>query len=141
VVENGFYDIIDIKTRNISKVAQAPNIISAYKLAQLCAKMIDNNEFDNFNLSYFEVDWILEQEYLVCKNTHIAHLFLSNPMELYINWAAAMQIQFHVCDLKQIFRGTRQEWTKEYLKHFVIQATKRSNDMITKFVKPFEKYI
>jgi len=96
---------------------------------------------DYFNLSYFEVDWILEQEYLVCKNTHIAHLFLSNPMELYINWAAAMQIQFHVCNLKQIFRGTRQEWTKEYLKHFIVQATKCSNDMITKFVKPFEKYI
>ena len=52
-----------------------------------------------------------------------------------------MQIQFHVCNLKQIFRGTRQEWTKEYLKHFIVQATKYSNDMITKFVKPFEKYI
>ena len=48
VVKDGFYEIIDIKTRNVSKSAQSPNIISAFKLAQVCAKMIDNNEFDNF---------------------------------------------------------------------------------------------
>jgi type II restriction enzyme len=32
-------------------------------------------------------------------------------------------------------------WAKAYLKHFVAQAKKRSDDMITKFVKPFEKYV
>jgi|GEM_PF-3153961 len=37
--------------------------------------------------------------------------------------------------------GSRQDWAKAYLKHFVIQAEKRAGDMITKFVKPFEKYI
>ncbi len=42
VVDQNFYEIIDIKTRNISKKAQPPNIISAYKLAQTCAKMLDN---------------------------------------------------------------------------------------------------
>jgi type II restriction enzyme len=66
---------------------------------------------------------------------------INHSITIPLPWVAAMQIQFHVCDLKQIFRGTRQEWTKEYLKHFVLQATKRSSDMITKFVKPFEKYI
>ncbi len=141
VVKNGFYEIIDIKTRNISKSAQPPNIISAYKLAQLCAKMIDNNEFENFSINYFEVDWILENDLLVCKDTHYGNLFNADPSDLYINWATAMQLQFHVCDLDQTYKGTRQEWTKEYLKHFVTQAKKRSNDMITKFVKPFEKYL
>ena len=60
VVDNGFYEIIDIKTRNISKSAQPPNIISAYKLAQTCAKMIDNNEFDTFDINYIEIDWELK---------------------------------------------------------------------------------
>lgn len=32
VVKDNFYELIDIKTRNISKSAQPPNIISAYKL-------------------------------------------------------------------------------------------------------------
>ncbi|KAA6334530.1 Type-2 restriction enzyme HincII [termite gut metagenome] len=141
VVENNFYEIIDIKTRNTSKSAQAPNIISAYKLAQSCAKMIDNGEFDNFTINYFEVDWKLEEDKLVCKDAHFACLFKSNPESLYINWAAAMQIQFHVCDLEQTFVENMDIWAKSYLKHFVTQAKKRADDMITKFVKPFEKYI
>jgi type II restriction enzyme len=141
VVKDNFYELIDIKTRNISKSAQPPNIISAYKLAQLCAKMIDNKEFDNFTIDYFEIDWELEKDKLICKNAHFACLFNSNPADLYINWAAAMQIQFHVCDLDQRFKGTREQWAKHYLKHFVTQAKRRADDMITKFVKPFEKYI
>jgi type II restriction enzyme len=52
-----------------------------------------------------------------------------------------MQIQIHICDLDQTFSGTKEEWAKFYLKHFVTQARRCANDMITKFVKPFEKYI
>lgn len=141
VVKNDFYEIIDIKTRNLSKSAQPPNIISAFKLAQVCAKMIDNKEFDNFTINYFEIDWELENDKLICKDAHFACLFKASPKQLYINWAAAMQIQFHVCDLDQTFSGTMEDWTKIYLQHFVKQAKKRANDMIEKFVKPFEKYI
>lgn len=141
VVKNDFYEIIDIKTRNVSKSAQPPNIISAFKLAQVCAKMLDNEEFDNFTINYFEIDWLLNNDKLVCQDTHFACLFKVNPENLYINWAAAMQIQFHVSDLDQSFNGTMKSWAKLYLKHFVIQAKKRADDMIKKFVKPFEKYI
>lgn len=141
VVDEGKYEIIDVKTRNLSKTAQSPNIISAYKLAQVCAKMLDNEEFDNFTITYFEIDWDLSDEKLICKDAHYAELFKAKPENLYINWAAAMQIQFHVSDLEQDFSGDRKEWARSYLKHFVTQAKKRANDMITKFVKPFEKYI
>ncbi|MDR2407366.1 MAG: HincII family type II restriction endonuclease [Bacteroidales bacterium] len=141
VVKDNFYELIDIKTRNISKSTQPPNIISAYKLAQLCTKMIDNKEFDNFTLNYFEIDWNFVSDKLVCKNAYWGCLFNANPNNLYINWAAAMQIQFHVCDLDQTFKGIRIQWAKTYLNHFVAQAKKRSNEMIEKFVKPFEKYI
>lgn len=141
VVKNDFYEIIDIKTRNISKSAQPPNIISAFKLAQVCAKMLDNEEFDNFTINYFEIDWVLENDKLVCQDTYFACLFKANPENLYINWAAAMQIQFQVSDLDQSFNGTMKSWAKSYLKNFVTQAKKRADDMIKKFVKPFEKYI
>jgi type II restriction enzyme len=103
--------------------------------------MLDNEEFDNFTITYFEIDWDLSDEKLICKDAHYAELFKAKPEDLYINWAAAMQIQFHVSDLEQDFSGDRKEWAKSYLKHFVTQAKKRANDMITKFVKPFEKYI
>ncbi len=142
VVEDGFYEIIDIKTRNLSKTAQSPNIISAYKLAQVCKIMIDNQEFDSFTIDYFEIDWILENDNLVCKEAHYANLFKANDFsQLYINWSAGMQLQFHVCDLSQNFIGTTEEWAKAYLKHFVTQAKRRANEMIKKFIKPFEKYL
>ncbi|MBI9038026.1 MAG: HincII family type II restriction endonuclease [Bacteroidales bacterium] len=140
-VDNGFYEIIDIKTRNISKTTQPPNIISAYKLAQTCAKIIDNKEYDTFDINYIEIDWELEGNELVCKDAHHRKLFKANPSDLYINWAAAMQIQFHVVNLDQSFTGSKEKWAREYLKHFVEQAKKRSKDLIEKFVKPFEKYI
>ena len=141
VVENNFYEIIDIKTRNISKKAQPPNIISAYKLAQTCARVLDNKEYDTFTIQYFGIDWELQEEYLVCTNAHSANLFKAQPDTLYINWAAAMQIQFNVENLDQSFTGNLEKWAKAYLKHFTAQARKRANNMIERFVKPFEKYI
>ena len=56
VVDKNFYEIIDIKTRNLSKKAQPPNIISTYKLAQTCTKVIDNQEFNTFTIQYLGVD-------------------------------------------------------------------------------------
>ncbi len=141
VVDNGFYEIIDIKTRNISKSAQAPNIISSYKLAQLCATMIDNQEFNNLSINYFEIDWELQTDLLICKDAHHISLFHTTPENLYINWAAAMQIQFHVCDVEENFNGTVEEWTRAYLKHYVAQVYRRSQYMIDKYAKPFAKYI
>lgn len=142
IVVDDLFEIIDIKTRNIAKSSQPPNIISAYKLAQTCAKMIDNSEFDTFEINYIEIDWFLkEDKFLVCNDAHHKRLFRTKPSELYINWSAAMQIQFHVANLSQDFDRNIEEWARDYLKHFVKQAKKRAKDMIDKFVKPFEKYI
>ena len=141
VADKGKYEIIDIKTRNLNKAAQPPNIISAYKLAQLCVKILDNKKPEIFTIGYFGVDWRLSGNKLICENAHYANLFKSDPEKLYINWAAAMQIQFYVCDLDQEFRGDMKSWAKSFLKHFTIQAKKRSEDMITRFVSPFGRYI
>lgn len=140
-VKDNFFNLIDIKTRNMGKKAQPPNIISSYKLAQLCANMLDNEDFNSFTIDYFEVDWRLVKENLVCENAHHANLFQSNPSLLYINWAAAMQIQFHVNECDQSFSGTGKEWAKQYLCHYVRQAKERAQRMIDQFVKPFLKYV
>lgn len=141
VVKDGFFEIIDVKTRNVSKTAQPPNIISAFKLAQVCAKMIDNEEYDDFTINYVEVAWRLSGDKLICQDAYAACLFKATPERLYINWAAAMQIQFHVHGLDQTFEGTMEDWARAYLKHFVTQAKRRADDMISRFVKPFEPYI
>ena len=139
--DNGYYNIIDVKTRNGSKNAQAPNIISAYKLAKMCALMIDNEEYENINIDYVEIDWIENGANLKCTNAHHGNLFKANPEKLYINWAAAMQVQFHVCDLDQSWKGTREEWARHYLKVFVTSAEHRCQRMREMYVIPFLKYI
>lgn len=138
---DGYYDLIDVKTRNINKNAQPPNIISAYKLAKACANMIDNEEFCNLGIDYIEIDWIEKGDKLICNNAYYADLFKANPHALYINWAAAMQIQFHVEDLDQTWNGTRKEWAIEYIKVFVESARHRVKKMEETYIIPFLKYI
>jgi type II restriction enzyme len=138
---NGLYELIDVKTRNISKDAMAPNIISAYKLAKACAYMLDNKEFDNIHINYIEIDWTEYGDCLKCVNGHFAELFLASPDSLYINWAAAMQIQFHVCDLDQTWKGTLERWAREYIKVFVNSAQHRCDRMKATYITPFLKYI
>lgn len=138
---NGYYDIIDVKTRNVSKAAQAPNIISAYKLAKTCAYMIDNEEYDNISIDYVEIDWVEDNDVLRCVDAHHGDLFKAQPETLYINWAAAMQLQFHVCDLDQSWKGTREEWARHYIKIFVQSAEARCQKMRDDYITPFLKYI
>ncbi|MBR5695205.1 MAG: HincII family type II restriction endonuclease [Paludibacteraceae bacterium] len=138
---NGFYDLIDVKTRNQGKNAQAPNIISSYKLAKACSIMIDNAEYDSFAINYVEIDWREQENSLKCTNAHHANIFKSNPINLYINWAAAMQIQFHVSDLEQDWNNSKRDWAYEYIRMFVQSAKQRCDRMLEMYVKPFEKYI
>lgn len=139
--ENGLYNIIDIKTRNVGKTSMAPNIISAYKLAQMCALMIDNDEYDSVDINYIEIDWHATGEYLECVHAHYGNLFKANPEKLYINWAAAMQIQFHVSDLDQTWAGSRKDWAVKYLQSFVKSAEARCRKMRETYIIPFLKYI
>lgn len=138
---DGYYDLIDVKTRNINKDAQAPNIISAYKLAKACANMIDNEEYDNIGINYIEIDWKEDGDKLLCTDAHYGNLFKAAPNTLYINWAAAMQIQFHVSLLDQSWTGTRKEWAVEYIKVFVESARHRIKKMEDTYITPFLKYI
>ncbi len=108
--KNGFYDIIDVKTRNISKSAMAPN-------------------------------WKEKGNSLTATKAFHGNLFKANPETLYINWAAAMQIQFHVCELDQSWNGTREEWTRHYLNIFVKSAKMRCKKMHDTYIKPFLRYI
>lgn len=141
VVKDNFFNIIDVKTFNTSKNGQPPNIISALKIAKMCAFMIDDNNYDSHDINYIEISWELDDKNLICKNVEIKELFKSNPTNLYINWAAAMQIQFHVGNLKQDYEKTVKDWCKDYLINFTRQAQTRASKMINDYVTPFKKYL
>ena len=137
----GYFDLIDIKTTDRNKKGQPPNIISAYKLAKTCALMIDNADYDSFDMHYVSLDWEEQDDKLVCREVHYADLFKENPADLYINWAAALQIQFFVKELKQNWILPREAWAHSFILHFVKSAMQRSIKMKDDYVSPFVKYI
>ena len=103
--------------------------------------MIDNEDYESINIHYIEVEWFEENNVLTCLEAHWRDLFRSTPESLYINWAAAMQVQFHVSLLNQSFTGTREQWAREYLRVFVNSAERRCKRMYETYVIPFKKYI
>lgn len=141
VIEDGFFNLVDVKTRNSAIAGPPPNIISSYKLAKMCASMLETGDFASHDITYVGVMWRAEEEVLVCIQASIKELFKAEPSDLYINWAAAMQIQFHVEDLNQSYSGTVGQWCRDYLRSFVEQAQGRADKMLQKFVYPFKKFL
>jgi len=129
VTEDDYYQLIDVKTVNSGKLAQAPNIISAVKVATMCQLMLANKEFAVHDLFYFEVQWELAGDKLRCVSSCSRNLFKCDPSKLYINWAAAQQLQFHVRLLDQDYAGSKEDWCKAYLANFVRQAKNRVTKM------------
>ena len=138
IEEDGFFQILDVKTRNLGKKAQAPNIISALKLAEVCKIMLETNEFNAFDITYIGIEWELSGSKLVCKNAYIKELFKCPPENLYINWSAALQIQFHVDQLSQAYEGNMKEWAIQYLRHFVSKAKTRIRKMETDWIDKYD---
>lgn len=137
VAHEDFFNIIDVKTFNTSKNGQPPNIISAYKLAKMCALMLQSRVFDSHDITYVAISWQIDGRNLKCVSVAVKELFKTNPQALYINWAAALQVQFHVDRLSQEFEGDVEEWCKKFLERFTSQAETRITTMRRKFVDPF----
>ncbi len=141
VIHDEFSNLIDVKTFNVARNGQPPNIISAYKVAKMCALMLETGNFTSHDIAYVGITWEIDGGNLKCTNATVKELFKTDPARLYINWAAAMQIQFHVETLDQTYRGSIEQWCKDYLRTFVTQAQERADTMVRKFIKPFEKFL
>lgn len=137
VTAPGYYQIIDVKTVNEAKKAQPPNIISAPKLAEMCKLMLEHNDFDSHDIYYLEVRWTLEGDQLRCTASCAKNLFKTDPVKLYINWAAAMQVQFHVRELDQAYAGSKQDWCRAFLRMFTAAADRRIITMRRKYVDAY----
>lgn len=137
------YGILDIKTFNTKLKGQPPNIISAYKLAQLCMMILKNPSIESsFEIFYYSIDWVDTDKDIKVTGTHLINLFSIPPEELYINWAAAMQIQFHPAQVSQDFSQseTKIEWARMYLEMYCASVNKRIVTMKDKFLDPFINY-
>ncbi len=140
IVENGFFSVVDVKTFNLERNGQPPNIISASKLAKMCASMLETNHFTSHNIYYIGVSWEKDGGNLKCVSASVKELFKADPRRLYINWTAATQIQFHVQDLDQGYDKSIENWCRDFLKAFTVSAKKNAEGVLRKHVKPYEKF-
>lgn len=135
------YQIVDVKTRAMHKKAQAPNIISGYKLAQMCAIMLENQEYDTLNIVYVGIDWEVQGTELVCRRAYYKQLFQTPPNRLYINFTAGYQVQVDVAGLDQSYSEGVASWALNYIRHYVASARMWLGKAEAKHIVPFLKYL
>jgi type II restriction enzyme len=97
--------------------------MSAGKLSEALASALAEGSI-RFDVVYVGVSWVIKGETLQASQVSVVSLFKMKP-QVYINWAAAEQIQFHPHLAEQDFKGTREDWAREYLLHFVSSLEKR----------------
>ena len=108
--------LVDVKSHNISKNGQPPNIMSAGKLAEALALALDEGKI-KFDFVYLGLGWEAIGEKIVILDATVVSLFKMTP-DPYINWVAAEQLQFQIHEANQDFAGSKEEWAKKFLSHF-----------------------
>lgn len=126
--------LIDVKTHNSAKTAQPPNIISAKKVARACAHVLKSTPSAvPFDINYVCIKWEEEDSRLVCKEASVVVLLRIPPEKIYINWAAATQIQFTPSEVPQDYSGTPLQWVQEFIQRFCVslarQVTRQTRDL------------
>ncbi len=132
--------LIDVKTQDTSKRAQPPNIISAEKIANACKLALESESFLPFEILYVGIRWRAEISKLVCTEVRVVSLTEIDPRELYINWAAALQIQFHPFEIEATYAGDGMAWVRDYLRNFCSQLERRI-DRETQKLKSFRSIL
>lgn len=110
---------VDVKTQTLRTKAQPPNIISARKIADVSQIVISEGLAVHFEILYLGVKFAEldrgNQPVLVAKDARAISLMKIQPSELYINWAAATQIQFHPSTVDQSYSDSPSAWMREFL--------------------------
>jgi type II restriction enzyme len=109
--------LLDVKTQDVDKKAQAPNIMSADKIARAAVLAITAKKPVPFEIVYAGVKWQRDGEKMKCVEAIAISMMKITP-PLYINWVAAQQIQFHPFEVDQSFKKSHEEWCVAYVENF-----------------------
>lgn len=130
--KHGPVTLIDVKTQDADVKSRAPNIISAEKLLNACKIAISEGGRLSFDIVYIGVRWRKTKTTLDCVEAEAIPLVRIDPTEMYINWSAGRQIQFHPHDVKTDFSGSTLEWAVAFLDHYSSNLRTRLNKELKK---------
>jgi type II restriction enzyme len=115
-LDNNPVTLVDVKSHNNAKKGQPPNIMSAGKLAKACKQGLQEGSIE-FDIVYVSVKFDPATSTLDCTEVRTVSIFkVASP--LYINWAAAEQVQFVPHKVDQDYQDSKEHWARAFLQTF-----------------------
>lgn len=124
--------LIDVKSHDLGKNSQPPNIMSARKLANLAEICLSKNIDPNFSLYYIDLGYRKKDAGVVVEDVRMVDMMKIPPLDyngkgkpMYINWAAALQVQFRPSEVSQDFELSQKDWLAVFMKNYTSQKRDR----------------
>ena len=143
--------IINAKSHNKTKKSQAPNIVSVERLVANQLAIIDNFPLDkekqNKLFSYRKY-WIIAIDYIpvsdsssesLVSHIHLKDLYKTDGRKIYINFAAALQLQKHPHDMPQIKSQSSNKFINDLLANLMINYSARINKKLQEYKENYQK--
>ena len=115
--------LIDVKSHDFGKNSQPPNIMSARKLAKVAEICLSKNIDPNFSLYYIDLGYRKKDAGVVVEDVRMVDMMKIPPLDyngkgkpLYINWSAAIQVQFRPSEVSQDFQLSQKDWLAVFMK-------------------------
>lgn len=124
--------LIDVKSHDFGKNSQPPNIMSARKLAKVAEICLSKNIDPNFSLYYIDLGYRKKDAGVVVEDVRMVDMMKIPPLDyngkgkpLYINWSAAIQVQFMPSEVSQDFELSQKDWLAIFMKNYISQKRDR----------------
>lgn len=124
--------LIDVKSHDFGKNSQPPNIMSARKLAKVAEICLSKNIDPNFSLYYIDLGYRKKDAGVVVEDVRMVDMMKIPPLDyngkgkpLYINWSAAIQVQFRPSEVSQEFQLSQKDWLAVFMKNYASQKRDR----------------
>ena len=121
------------------KKSQQPNIISARKIKDIGLIAWETGSDLPLEILYLGIKFMPEEvdgrRMLRANECRAIDLFKTDPKEIYINWSAALQIQFYPLEVEQNFEGSNKEWLGMFLESYARSLEHRSNQQVMEVTK------
>lgn len=124
--------LIDVKSHDLGKSDQPPNIMSARKLAKVAEICLSKNIDPNFSLYYIDLGYRKKDAGVVVEDVRMIDMMKIPPLDyngkgkpLYINWSAAIQVQFRPSEVSQDFELSQKDWLAIFMKNYTSQKRDR----------------
>lgn len=124
--------LIDVKSHDFGKNSQPPNIMSARKLAKVAEICLSKNIDPNFSLYYIDLGYRKKDAGVVVEDVRMVDMMKIPPLDyngkgkpLYINWSAAIQVQFRPSEVSQDFQLSQKDWLAIFMKNYTSQKRDR----------------